>query len=178
MVCKNIFAPEPLQQMSDVSPVGSTLSYTLPAQSVVTFSGTGTGTSNILSINDDNGGTGNNQFEYVGTWGYYGAQTGAFNKDNHYSNVLNDYYNFRFNGTQVKIYASKAANAGIEAISIDGGAETLVDTYQSTRSDNVLIYTSPTLSTGSHIIKVRSTHTKNISSTDYYTAADRVDVVN
>jgi hypothetical protein len=128
-------------------------------------------------VNDNTTGTGDNQFEYNITWSYYASQGGAYLNDNHYSAAANSYYQVRFKGSQVKIYGAKASNEGIAAISIDGGAETLVDCYSATRQDQVLLYTSPVLSNGSHIVKVRVTGTKNPASSGYIIPADRVDII-
>ena len=77
-----------------------------------------------VTVNDNTTGTGNNQYQYNTTWSY-GAQSGAYNNDNHWSSVTNNYYQLSFNGTQVKVFTAKASNQGIAAISIDGGTETL-----------------------------------------------------
>lgn len=130
-----------------------------------------------VTVNDNTTGTGNNQYQYNTTWSY-GAQSGAYNNDNHWSSVTNNYYQLSFNGTQAKVFTATASNQGIAAISIDGGTETLVDTYASTRSDDVLIYTSPVLTAGQHTVKVRVTGTKNASSSANIITADRIDVIN
>ena len=129
-------------------------------------------------VNDNTTGTGNTQYQYNTTWSYYGAQSGAYNSDNHWSSAVNNYYQLSFDGTQVKVFTAKASNQGIAGISIDGGTETLVDTYASTRSDDVLIYTSPVLTAGQHTVKVRVTGTKNASSSGTIITADRIDVIN
>ncbi|OCT10776.1 hypothetical protein A8709_23370 [Paenibacillus pectinilyticus] len=131
-----------------------------------------------VTTNDNTTGTGNNQFNYVGSWSYFGSQSGAYQTDNHYSNTANNYFQVAFNGTKIQWYGAKAANVGIAAVSIDGGAEINVDQYASTRSDNVLLYTSPTLTSGPHTLKVRVTGTKNASSSGTFITADRVDVTN
>jgi lysophospholipase L1-like esterase len=107
-----------------------------------------------------------------------GAQTGAYQNDNHWSNVPNAFYEVPFSGTQIKVYGAQAAWHGIAAVSIDGGAETLIDTYSATRSDNVLLWSSPVVSAGNHKLKVRVTGQRNPSAWNTYIAADRVDIVN
>lgn len=129
----------------------------------------------IISINDNTIGTGLNQFEYSGEWAY-SRQTGAYEGDNHWSNKKNSFYQIRFTGTQIKVYGSRASSYGIAAVSIDGGPEKMVDLYSARRVDNVLLYQSSDLPNGQHIIKVRLTGTKNKKSTNYYVAADRVEV--
>ena len=127
--------------------------------------------SGVTTVNDT-------QFAYdnVANWPY-GGQAGANQGDNHWSNVANAYYQLQFTGTQVNVYGARAAWHGIAAISVDGGAETSVDTYAATRADNVLLWSSPTLGAGLHTLKVRVTGAKNPSSWGTYIAADRVDIV-
>lgn len=117
-------------------------------------------------------------FSYTGTWNTDTAATNAYQGDNHYSNTTNSYYQLTFTGTQAKIYTEKNSYLGIFAVSIDSGTEQMVDAYNSSRIDNTLLYTSPLLASGSHTIKVRLTGTKNVSSSNYYTTADRIDVLN
>jgi hypothetical protein len=83
-----------------------------------------------------------------------------------------------FNGKQVLWYGAKSSSMGVVAVSIDGGAETNVDMYAASRSDDVLLWTSPTLTSGAHTFKARCTGTKNGSSTDYFISADRIDISN
>ncbi|MCR4435166.1 MAG: stalk domain-containing protein [Clostridiales bacterium] len=129
-----------------------------------------------VSVNDSTTGTGSGQFEYVGDWSY-GYQTGAYNNDNHWSVSEDAYYRVRFNGTQIKLYGAKDPGFGIAAVSIDNKAETMVDLYSPTRSDNVLLYTSPVLTSGEHIVKVRVTGEKNNQSSSSYINADRVEII-
>jgi hypothetical protein len=128
--------------------------------------------SNVLagagSVNDTN-------FVYFGTW-LTSTGTPKYMGDDHYDATANDYYTLTFTGTQAAVYASKDVHTGIMAASVDGGAETLVDTYAPVRADQVLLYTTPTLANGTHTIKVRITGTKNASSSGTTIAADRIDI--
>jgi hypothetical protein len=128
-----------------------------------------------VSVNDNTTGTGNNQFQYTGTWSY-GSQSGAFQNDNHWSSVTNANYQVRFNGRQIRLYGAKAPNHGIAAVSIDGGTEVNVDFYATSRTDNTLLWTSPMLAAGNHTLRVRVTGTRNPSSSGNPITADRVDV--
>jgi hypothetical protein len=130
-----------------------------------------------ITVNDNATGTGLNQFEYSGTWSSTSSETGAYQGDLHYSNVTNNFYQVDFSGTQVKIYTKKSPGGGIAAVSIDGGAETDVDHYAATATQQQLVYTSPTLAAGNHTIKVRVKGTKNALAANYYVNADRVDII-
>jgi lysophospholipase L1-like esterase len=120
-----------------------------------------------------------NQFSYdsTGNWPS-GWQGGAYQNDNHWSNLANASYQVPFNGTQVRLFGGKAPSHGIAAVSVDGGAETLIDTYAAARADGVPLWSSPVLSAGTHTLKVRATGQKNASSSNAFVTGDRVDVVN
>jgi chitinase len=133
------------------------------------------------SIDDSVQGTGTNQFNYSGTgWGHCtncsDGNTNMYNLSNSWDLTANDYFTLGFSGTQVALYGVKDVQNGIAAVSIDGGAETNVDFYGSTRIGNQLLWTSATLASGSHTVKVRVTGTKNASSSNSYVVPDRVDV--
>lgn len=68
--------------------------------------------------------------------------------DNSWSGTTNSYYQVRFNGTKIDLYGPRAPNHGIAAVSIDGGPETLVDFYSASRLDNILVWRSPVLASG------------------------------
>ena len=129
------------------------------------------------SFNDTDTGTGTNQFNFNGTWYTDDNVANAYQKNNHFTNKAGAYYTFKFNGSQVKLYSEKRDVQGIAGISIDGGAETMVDNYVTGRQDQQLVYSSPVLNDGEHTIKVRATGTKSKASKDVYLTADRVDVV-
>lgn len=129
-----------------------------------------------VTVNDNTTGTANNQFEYYGDWSY-GYQTGAYNNDNHWAVTTDVYYQVRFTGTQIKLYGAKDPGFGIASVTVDETIGTNVDFYAATRSDNTLLYTSPVLANGPHILKVKVTGTKNSSSSNYYVNADRVDII-
>ncbi|HEX8350434.1 MAG TPA: PA14 domain-containing protein, partial [Hymenobacter sp.] len=114
-------------------------------------------------------------FTYSGAW-QVSQGAGKYLSDDHYARTAGNTYSFNFTGTGAKLYAAKAPHHSIMAIRIDGGAETMVDLYGATRSDQVLAYTSPTLAAGKHTITVRVTGTKNASATDQVIVADRLDV--
>lgn len=160
-------------------PISSgSFTYTANANSVTTFViQNASYTPSATTVNDNTTGIGQNQFNYVGTWGYYNGQTGAYNNDNHWSGTTNDYYTFQFSGQQARVFASMAPNNGIAAFSVDNGPETYFDMYAAARVDDVFLFATPTLASGTHTLKVRVTGLKNPASSYYYVPADRVDVV-
>ncbi|RSM34829.1 hypothetical protein DMB66_60885 [Actinoplanes sp. ATCC 53533] len=114
-------------------------------------------------------------YTFSGTWAA-SADPAKFNGDDRFTQTAGSYYTFSFTGTKVQLYAAVASHHGIAAVSIDGGAEVDVDFYAATRAEQHLSYTSPTLTAGTHLIKVRNTGRKNTASTGTVIAADRIDV--
>jgi Ricin-type beta-trefoil lectin domain-like len=70
-----------------------------------------------------------------------------------------------------------APNGGIAAFSVDNGPETYFDTYAASRVDDVFLFATPTLASGTHTLKVRVTGLRNPASSNYYVPANRIDVV-
>jgi hypothetical protein len=146
--------------------------------SCLAFSLHGVGTATgVVSVNDGTMGATANAFEFGGSgWYYRSSGQPSYLGDDHYSKVAGSYYRVRFDGTYAKVYTAKGLGAGVAAISIDGGAETLVDLYAPSRQNQVLVYSSPSLIDAPHVLTVRVTGTKNPNATDSYVIADRVEV--
>jgi hypothetical protein len=138
-----------------------------------------TGTQTVTTVDDLVTGTGMNQFNYVGAWTHVPNTdiVGSFNGSVSYTDTTNDSATITFTGTQIKFYIARRSNRGIAAVSIDGGPETLIDEYGAQDAGNVLVYTSPVLSAGTHTFKVRNTGTHNASSTGFRVDIDRVDII-
>lgn len=146
-------------------------------RSITTYVMDGVSYRGPVKINDTQQAPGPNRFEYVGQWSFTGREAGAFTRDNHWGGKKDDYYLVRFRGRQVKLYAARAPNYGIAAVSLDGGAEKRIDLYAPQRRDQSPLYSSPRLPLGDHILKVRVTGEKNVRSTDPVISADRADVL-
>jgi galactosylceramidase len=129
------------------------------------------------SINDNTTGTANNQFNYSGSWSY-GSQSGAYSLDNHWSSNSTHYVTINFVGSEIDIYGAINSNEGIAAVSIDGGAETMVDLYAAARQDNVPYFKSSILPYGSHSLRIRVTGKRNPSSTANIITVDRAVIRN
>lgn len=123
----------------------------------------------ITVVENDAKGTGINQIEYAGGgWGH-GSDS--------YSKTTDAYYQIRFSGSQIKIWGAKDPKHGIAGISLDGGPETEVDLYASSRN-NQYIYASPILAAKEHTLKVRVTGKKNAAASDVFVVIDRADITN
>jgi len=105
-----------------------------------------------------------------------GVQIAMYNNSNSWDATANDYLTVAFSGAQIQLYAIKDAQSGVGAVSIDGGPESNVDFYGTTRAGNQLLWSSPVLPRGSHTFKLRVTGAKNTSSTNYDVIPDRVDI--
>jgi hypothetical protein len=138
----------------------------------------------IRAIDDNVQGTGTDQFNYVGNgWQHCAGDCGsnpppgAYDSSNSWDNTTNDYVTIAFNGTQIKFYGVVGPPHGIGAFSIDGGSETMLDFYSPTEAGNTLLYTSPVLASGQHILKVRVTGNQNSQATWNGINPDRVDII-
>jgi hypothetical protein len=130
-------------------------------------------------------GTGLNQFNYVGSGWQHGTEcpgpncrgTPPYDNTNSWSTEVNDYVTVSFSGVQIKFYGIIDVPHGIGAASIDGGPETMVDFYSSTREGNQLLWTSPMLPAGTHTFKMRVTGNKNPNASNTAVVVDRVDIL-
>jgi O-glycosyl hydrolase len=153
----------------------SSNTYVVPDRVDITIGGTTPPP--VTTVDDSVAGTGLNQFNYVGTWSHCtGCGSELFNGSNSWDNRTNDTVTVAFNGTRIAFYGVKDPQHGIGAVSIDGGTETSIDFFATTRSGNVLMYTSPVLASGNHTFKLRVTGTKNASSGNTFVVPDRVNI--
>lgn len=124
-------------------------------------------------INDHSTGDGINQFKYNGPWGTSTGHNQFYNSDEHWSNAKNwgstnyEDINFtvKFFGKKIELYGNKQQGLGIYAVYIDGEETGEIDAYNSSSIYQQLLYTSPELEEGEHIIKVTATGRKNSAST-------------
>lgn len=128
-------------------------------------------------VNNAVTGTENLQFNFTDGWTYEKAASSAdcYEGDNHWSKTVDAAFEFKFTGTSVKYFGQKAMNLGYAAFSIDGGDEEEVNMYQAKTENQVLIYQSQDLQSGTHTLKVRVTG-KNGGGSDFVVVADRIEV--
>lgn len=106
-----------------------------------------------------------------------GASPTLYGGSNHWSATGGNTAKVAFSGTKITYFSSADDNEGIVAVSVDGGAETLVDLYSVNRAGNVPVWSSPTLSAGSHVLTVRVTGTANAAASAAFVVVDRFDVI-
>jgi hypothetical protein len=107
----------------------------------------------MTTVNDDVTGADNNQFEYVGSWTYASLMR-CYQDDTTISAAPGDYFNVRFNGTQIKLYGLITFMGGPAEVQIDGGAPTQINFFGAVPEGDVLLYSSPVLPQGGHIMTV------------------------
>ena len=131
-----------------------------------------------ISIDDEDEGSGIDQFNYVGNgWTHCAScAPGAYDSSNSWDNTIGDYVTISFEGTQIKFYGVKDTKHGIGAVSIDGGTATDIDFYSPVREGDQLMWTSPVLTPGEHTFKLAVTGEKNPNSTDTWVVPDRVEI--
>jgi lysophospholipase L1-like esterase len=130
-----------------------------------------------LKVNDNTITASNelNKFKYTGNWNL-ANESNAYGGDSHWTNDQNASYEVKFYGSQAQLFSVRNPWGGIAGVSIDGGAEKLVDTY-GTDWKNQAFFKSEVLETGEHTIKVRVTGQKNAASGDHMIALDRLEVL-
>jgi lysophospholipase L1-like esterase len=133
-----------------------------------------TPTTRTIKIDDRDTGTGLNHFQYGGNWNL-SREGNAYGQTASWTNEVGASYEVKFSGTQARLYNVSNPWGGIAAISVNGGAETLVDTY-GTDWQNRVLYQTSTLADGEHTIKVRVTGQKSATSGDHMISIDALEV--
>jgi len=106
---------------------------------------------------------------FVGSWQHFDnlSWTQSYiNKTGSVATAPESTVTVAFNGIKVEWYSEKRENHAIVGISIDGGAETMLDLYEA-RTDNnsTLVFTASGLALANHTIRIRLTNTRNAAST-------------
>ncbi|MBB6730915.1 discoidin domain-containing protein [Cohnella zeiphila] len=129
-----------------------------------------------IVVNDTQTGTGNNQFDYHGTW-YAGTDNAAcYNSDNHFTNEAGAYYEIRFVGKGIRLYSERNSGDGIIDIYIDGAKAATVDMNSSVHMGDDLVFSSAELTDGPHTLKVVNTAASSPGGGPW-SVADRVDII-
>ena len=127
----------------------------------------------VLVIRSDVVG-GLNAFEYTGTW-CHSAKNEMSGASDAYTSMPDDLATVRCVGREVALYGVRDAHHGMAVISLDGGDETTVDLYASTRQVE-RVWLSGRLEHGEHTLRIRVADEKNPGSRYYWCAIDRVEV--
>ena len=114
----------------------------------------------IVKIDDTaDEGTGLNQIRYEGSWNLApgNASDPRYKNNDHYNlgTGRTDYFEVRFQGVKIDLFATVASHHGTGMASIDGGPEVKVIYRATQRKEQVFVWGSPILSNREHVLKVR-----------------------
>jgi hypothetical protein len=114
----------------------------------------------IIKIDDTaDEGTELYQISYTGAWNLAqgDANDPRYNHNDHYdySNNKNDYFEVRFKGVKIDVFATVASHHGTGMASIDGGPESKVNYKAAQRAEQVFVWGSPILPNREHVLKIR-----------------------
>jgi hypothetical protein len=128
----------------------------------------------IIKIDDTaDQGDGLNQIKYTGSWNLApgGASDPRYNHNDHYNlgTGRTDFFEVRFKGVKIDVYATVASHHGSGFATIDGGPESRVNYKTPQRAEQVFVWGSPILPNREHVLKIRVAG-------DGVVTADRFDV--
>jgi O-glycosyl hydrolase len=168
-------AQESVSRLADLPVANGGFKAVLPPGSVTTFVlGHALYQPAVHSIDDS-------QFSYAGgecgnAW-CKGVSPAASGGSFHWSERPGASFSVAFEGTQARVIGARGPAQGIASFSIDGGAETDVDLYAAHHGDHQLVFVTPTLERGKHVLRVRVSGLKHALGARAAVQADRVDVV-
>ncbi len=111
---------------------------------------------------------------YTGYWAR-AQRPGAHRGDAHTSANTGDVAELGFSGPVV-LRGTRGPDGGIAAVSVDGGPETLVDFSAPVEQEQAVVYRSPPLPDGWHVLRVRVVGRSAPGSSGTEVVLDRVDV--
>ncbi len=162
-------------------PVTTTAAPTTTTTAAPTTSTSTTSTSVPLvksaTVQDSETGTGTNQFNYSSGWTVC-SDCSAVGNDNTFriAKTTGNNVTLKFTGRQVKLYGIQGRGYGIATISVDNGTPTTVDLYANKTDTKFTMFTSNTLSTGNHTVKVTLSGNKNAAATNAWINIDKADI--
>ena len=111
---------------------------------------------------------------YGGAWNTapQGGSPGYINETQHTSSTANASASFTFTGTQVTWIGPKNVDCGIGRVYLDGVQVATVDLYATSWLKQVPLWTSGTLTPGSHTIKIVNSGTSNAAASGTFVPID------
>ncbi len=102
-------------------------------------------------------GAGLNQIAYNNTWNLAQGNVNdpRFKNNDHYSDVRNAYFEVRFTGVKIEVFATVASHHGSGVATIDGGTEYTVSYKAPQRKEQALVWSSPILPNREHVLRIR-----------------------
>jgi hypothetical protein len=141
----------------------------------VTITGPG-GSSGQIVVDGNEIGTATDQWQYDANWGETSGVSDMYAGTANWSHSAGATATFHFTGTQVALHAVRDVDQGIMTVAVDGGSPTTVDNYAASRNASGVVWTSPTLASGSHTLTIVNTGNRNGASTGINIAIDRADI--
>ncbi len=128
-------------------------------------------------VDSNSTGAAANYFQYGTNWGVTGGVSDMYNNTANWSFTGGSTAELHFTGNQVALHAVRDVDQGKMDVSVDGSIPTTVDDYAATRNASGVVWTSPVLDPGPHVMVVTNDGTKNASSSGFNIALDRADVL-
>ncbi|MEM7386989.1 MAG: Ig-like domain-containing protein, partial [Verrucomicrobiota bacterium] len=114
-------------------------------------------TTRIVQIDDEADiGEGLNQITYSEGWNLAPGNENdpRFMNNDHYSGNRGNWFEVRFVGVQIDVYATVASHHGTGTATIDGGTEFEISYQTDQRGEQVLVWESPQLPNREHVLRV------------------------
>jgi len=123
-------------------------------------------TTNADHVADDFGAS------YTGNWPASYDQGGYYDDTIHDSNTPGASASYTFTGNAIAWVGGRSTNHGYAAVSIDGAAPTLVNTYAAQQEKQQVLFADNNLSSGKHTITITVTSEKEADATGNYSDID------
>ena len=118
-------------------------------------------------------GSGSAQFGYSSNWGTTTGVSDMYAGTANWASAAGQSATFAFTGRQIKLYTVRDSDQGIMSVAVDNAAPVDVDDYAGARNAAGLTWTSPTLTAGSHTLRITVTGRKNSASSGTTIAIDK-----
>jgi Carbohydrate binding module (family 6)/F5/8 type C domain len=118
-----------------------------------------------------------NYFQYGSNWGETTGVSDMYDGTANWSGTAGSTAVLHFTGNQVALHAVKDVDQGMMDVSVDGSAPVTIDDYSSTRNASGIVWTSPVLGPGPHVVTVTVDSAKNPASSGNTIAIDSADVL-
>jgi hypothetical protein len=118
-----------------------------------------------------------NYFQYGSNWGETTGVSDMYDGTANWSSTPGSTAVVHFTGNQIALHAVKDVDQGMMDVSVDGSAPVTIDDYSATRNASGIVWTSPVLGTGPHIVTITVDGTKNPASSGNTVAIDSADVL-
>jgi hypothetical protein len=113
-------------------------------------------TPDATTVDASTTGTGPGEFDYGPGWHVTSGLPGFFDGTADWAAGPGHVATFAFDGTQAQLYAEVGPSQGSFTVSVDDGTPTTVDDSAQRGEGSSLVWTSPVLSAGTHVLTIRT----------------------